>query len=54
MPIEIRELIIRTTITTDGSPVKRHPELVRQYNEKDMVDRCVEKVIRMLNKKIER
>lgn len=53
MPIEIRELVIRTHIT-DEPGVKRTQSKDIKINEKEIIERCVEKVLRRLNKKGER
>ena len=54
MPIEIRELIIRTHITDEGLPSKKLVGNLQSYNEREIIERCVEKVLRKLNKKGER
>lgn len=54
MPIDIRELIIRTHILDEGNPKKKNSENTVSLNEKEIVDRCVEKVLRKLSKKTER
>jgi len=55
MAIEIRELIIRTNIVDDH---KTAPERTapgdRWADEKKIIDRCVEKVLRKLGKRKER
>ena len=54
MPIEIRELIIRTTIISNDAMKTRSHTVEPLINEKQLVDRCVEKVIKLLKKKNER
>lgn len=54
MPIEIRELIIRTHIT-EGEPGKKRPSVNHDHLlEKTIVECCVDKVMRLLNKKKQR
>jgi hypothetical protein len=48
MPIEIRELIIRTQITDSRPAGSTAPS---RANEKEIIERCVEKVLRKLSKK---
>lgn len=48
MPIEIRELIIRTQITDSRQASGTTP---LRLNEKEIIERCVEKVLRKLSKK---
>lgn len=48
MPIEIRELIIRTQITDSRHASGTTPPRV---NEREIIERCVEKVLRKLSKK---
>ena len=53
MPIEIRELVIRTHVT-DEPGAKRTQAKDMKINEKEIIERCVEKILRRLNKKAER
>lgn len=53
MPVEIRELIIRTHIS-DGSPSGKAEQATRQFDERAFIEKCVEKVLRKLNKSKER
>ncbi len=53
MPIEIRELVIRTHVV-DESGVKRTQSKDTKVNDKEIIERCVEKILRRLNKKSER
>ena len=55
MAIEIRELIIRTNIVDDSkvAPERSRPGEIYP-DEKRIVDRCVDKVLRKLSKKKER
>ncbi|NOS91598.1 MAG: hypothetical protein HOP30_06725 [Cyclobacteriaceae bacterium] len=54
MPIEIRELIIRTHVTDDDHFRKKRETPVAKWNEKEIIERCVEKVLRKLDRKKER
>lgn len=55
MAIEIRELIIRTNIVDDSRiGAGRMQTDSKQPDEKVIVDRCVEKVLRKLNKRKDR
>lgn len=56
MPLEIRELIIRTQIISDETQnalasQQLHSEAV---DTKEIVDQCVEKILKVLKKKMER
>ena len=53
MPIEIRELIIRTHISDEDRVAKKSTGS-RSYNEREIIERCIEKILRRLNKKGER
>lgn len=55
MPIEIRELIIKTQITEEGfdSEAARDPQWQAE-NERKIIDRCVSEVLKKLKRKIER
>ena len=55
MPLEIRELIIRTQIVTDERH-DRHPsnDWQNEVDMKTLIDQCVNKVIKALSKKTER
>jgi hypothetical protein len=53
MPIEIRELVIRMQVVDDrihNKQRKKQPTL----DEHQIVERCVEKVVKIMKKKIER
>lgn len=52
MPIEIRELVIRVQVL--DSSVKNLQTQKRTLNEKEIIERCVERILRKLNKKAER
>jgi hypothetical protein len=54
MPIEIRELIIRTHVTDDHHTRQKKEGTAVRWNEKEIIERCVEKVMRQLNRKKER
>jgi Family of unknown function (DUF5908) len=54
MPIEIRELIIRTHVTDEDMARKKKEKPALQWNEKEIIERCVEKVMRKLERKKER
>lgn len=56
MPVEIRELVIRTTITegdsgnsTAASSSNQNPEI-----KEEIISECIEQVIRILNERDER
>lgn len=53
MPIEIRELIIRTQIVSEGLREK-HDQKPHLPREKSLVEQCVQKVLRELRKKNQR
>ena len=55
MPLEIRELIIRTQIVTHERN-DRHPsnDWQNEIDMKTLVDQCVRKVVKALSKKNER
>lgn len=53
MPIEIRELVIRTHITEERS--KGHTEKTQPHiNEREIIDRCMESIFKKLYRKSER
>jgi hypothetical protein len=54
MPIEIRELIIRTHVTDEDLAQKKREVPSLKWNEKEIIERCVEKVMRKLDRKKER
>lgn len=54
MPIEIRELIIRTHVTDEDMARKKKDTPSIRWNEKEIIERCVEKVMRKLDRKKER
>jgi hypothetical protein len=54
MPIEIRELIIRTQVTDEGAAAGKSADNARSYSQKEIIERCVEKILRILHKKTER
>jgi hypothetical protein len=54
MPIEIRELIIRTHVTDEDLARKKKETRSVKWNEKEIIERCVEKVMRKLDRKTER
>lgn len=55
MPVEIKELIIRTNIVSDpGNPSASD---VRKLSERDMrevIEKCVERVLKIMDRKNER
>lgn len=53
MPIEIREMVIRTQIVEEDR-LKKISHTQRPVNEKEIIDRCVEKILKKLNKKMQR
>jgi hypothetical protein len=53
MPIEIRELVIRTQITDDRTRDKRSKKQP-VLDERQIVERCVEKLMKIMSKKMER
>jgi hypothetical protein len=52
MPVEIRELVIKTTIVEDNSSAAKTS--VPKDNKEDFIAECVEEVIRILNEEKER
>lgn len=53
MPIEIKELIIRSTIT-DGEEQAGQPSEPELFNVDDIVEKAVERVIEILKQKEDR
>lgn len=55
MPLEIRELIIRTQIVTVDEKRDKRSEVEQQYvDTKLIVDQCIAKVLKALRNKMER
>ncbi len=57
MPIEIRELIIKTSITEKQTGGEKHSALSRRDIDKikkEIIDHCVEKITDQINKEKER
>lgn len=55
MPLEIRELIIRTQIVSqDGRQSERNGSQQSQLNVKELVNQCVNKIMDLLEKEKER
>lgn len=57
MPIEIRELIIKTSITEKQTGGEKHNALSRRDIDKlkkEIIDQCVEKITDQINKEKER
>lgn len=53
MPIEIRELIIRATITDEETKKESFTKMDENQKE-DIVETCVSQILEILNKKRER
>jgi len=53
MPVEIRELVIKTTVTETPSPRHEPPVDLAQV-KREIVAACVEEVYEKLNRKAER
>jgi hypothetical protein len=53
MPIEIRELVIKVTITPDNQPVLS-ADISLEKIKKQIIRECVEQVIAKLDKRAER
>ncbi|MFK8006923.1 MAG: DUF5908 family protein [Saprospiraceae bacterium] len=55
MPLEIRELIIRTQIITNDSTKMNHQKnRQNEIDTKAIVDQCVNKILKSLKKKMDR
>ncbi len=55
MPLEIRELIIRTQIITDDSRKANHQNYRQlEIDTKAIVEQCVNKILKSLKKKMDR
>lgn len=55
MPLEIRELIIRTQIVSDDDrSVEQNGQPAIPVDTQLLVDQCVEKVLKAIRKKMER
>jgi hypothetical protein len=54
MPIEIRELVIKVTITPDGQQPAASSDISLEKLKKQMIKECVEQVIIKLDKRAER
>jgi len=52
MPIEIRELIIRSTISDEDT--ESPPEATPAANKREIIEDCVEQVLEILKRKEER
>ena len=53
MPIEIRELVIKVTITPDNQPVNQQNNSLEAI-KKQIIRECTEQVIKKLDKRAER
>jgi len=55
MPVEIKELIVRTNVV-ENMEDNDHLRLgdLRQEDKRQIIDQCVKQVMRLLNKQIER
>jgi hypothetical protein len=53
MPVEIRELIVRAKITTDGSTAAENSELSAEVRA-DIIATCTSQVLRILKREQER
>ncbi|WP_421872499.1 DUF5908 family protein [Marinoscillum sp.] len=54
MPVEIKELIIRTNIVSDDSHKAESAGRFTERQMRDIVESCVERVLRVIDKKKER
>ncbi|MGB3466732.1 MAG: DUF5908 family protein [Cyclobacteriaceae bacterium] len=54
MPIEVRELIIKTQITEDDDHFRESDYQLQAERERQLVEKCVHEVLKKLRKKIER
>lgn len=56
MPIEIRELVIKATVSTEGSPASNTPASSNNAvsSSEQIINSCVEKVLEILKDKYER
>ena len=52
MPIEIRELVIRTTVTDDAPPAQRQADLGEA--KKEIIEACLEEVWEKLERRTKR
>ena len=55
MPLEVRELVIRTQIVTNEAPVSNAASDAEGFQDtKDIVEKCVAMVLKALDKKKDR
>lgn len=54
MPVEIKELIIRTNIISDDVPDQRSDMTLSKKQMRDIIDSCVGQVIKKMERKNER
>ena len=56
MPLEIRELVIRTQVTTQATAATSHPaeEPMSKWDRQQMVKECVREVLRTLRRRNEK
>ena len=54
MPVEIRELIIRTTLVNNSKGAKGHLLPIENEGDDAIISACVEQVLKILERKRER
>lgn len=54
MPVEIKELIIRTNIVANQSTSSRGGQKLSEKEKRELIDNCVNQVVRIIEKKGER
>jgi len=51
MPVEVRELIIKATVSQDGDASTSKPSATNTNNMQDIVKACVEKILEIIRDK---
>jgi hypothetical protein len=54
MPVEIKELIIRTNIISDDPRPSRDRNLINEKQLRQIVDSCVDRVLKSIERKNDR
>ncbi|NVJ45810.1 MAG: hypothetical protein HWE07_01745 [Cytophagia bacterium] len=54
MPVEIKELIIRTNIVANQGHSAQHSGRLTEKDKRDLIDSCVSQVIRIIERKGDR
>lgn len=54
MPIEIRELVIRATVEDGEKPRQENAAPQEQNDQQQIIEECVEQVLKILERKNER